>query len=113
MSVLKEVRYIVGRARRGEGRVVTLDRLLLLSTPNGDAWLLDTDDDLALCLALDGQEQPYRIVESSGKFAIDWPAAFAIEGDRFVVRDRSGTTHRITGYPLAEIRAAIDRVRNS
>lgn len=107
MSVLREVEYIVGRARAGEGRVVTLGELLLFSTPGGDAWLLDTDDDFAMCLAREGRKQPYKIMETATQFAIDWPAAFALEGDCFVVHERTGKTSTIMGYPLDEIRAAI------
>lgn len=113
MSVLKEVKYIVGRAQAGEGRVVTIRELLLFSTPSGDAWMLDTDDDFAMCLARDGHEQPYKIMETATRFAIDWPAAFSLEGDCFVIHERTGKTHTIAGYPLADIRAAIARARKT
>jgi len=113
MSALKEVEYIIRRARAGEGRVVTIRELLLFSTPSGDAWLLDPDDDFAMCLAREGQEQPYKIMETATQFAIDWPAAFSLEGDCFLVQERTGKTTTIMGYPLDEIRAAIARMRKT
>ncbi len=113
MSALKEVEYIIRRAQAGEGRVVTIRELLLFSTPGGDAWLLDTDDDFAMCLARDGHRQPYKIVETATQFAIDWPAAFSLEGDGFTVHERTGKTSTIMGYPLDEIRAAIARSRKT
>jgi len=113
MSALKEVEYIIRRAQAGEGRVVTIRELLLFSTPGGDAWMLDTDDDFAMCLARDGHKQPYKIVETATQFAIDWPAAFSLEGDCFTVHERTGKTSTIMGYPLDEIRAAIARMRKT
>jgi hypothetical protein len=92
---------------------VTIRELLLFSTPSGDAWLLDTEDEFAMCLAREGQEQPYKIMETASQFAIDWPAAFSLEGDCFMVYERTGKTKAIMGYPLAEIRAAIERVRKT
>jgi hypothetical protein len=111
MSVLKEVRYIVQRALAGEARIVTIGELFLFSTPSGDAWLLDTDDQLALCLAREGREQPHPIMESPGKFHIDWPGEFSFEGDCLVVHEGPETTCVEHPQLLAEIRAAIARVR--
>ena len=56
---------------------VTLGSLIFFSTDNGDAWVLDFDDRLALCLALEGKAQPYRIVETDTRFAIEWNAKYA------------------------------------
>lgn len=106
-SVQKEVQYIIARAREGDSRVVSLRSLVFFSTASGDAWLLDAEDQLALPLVRDGEEQPYQIAETSTQFAIEWQADFSWDGDIFVVRDRAGAIRRIAGYPAAEIRQAL------
>jgi hypothetical protein len=53
--VADEVRYIQRRAADYDGRIVTIDQLVLFSTETGDAWLLDPADRLAARLARDGE----------------------------------------------------------
>jgi len=103
MSISKEARYIIQRAQNRDGRLVTLNQLILFSTPTGDAWMLDPEDGLALCLAQDGEVQPYVIAETSDRFAIEWKAHYRIEGRVFVVIEHSGRERRILGYPIAQI----------
>ena len=45
--------------------------------------MLDYNEGLALCLARDGEKQPFRIVETPDKFAIEWNATYQIEGEIF------------------------------
>ncbi len=108
-DIHREVAYISGRAQTAEPRVVELGKLVLFSTATRDAWLLDPEDNFALCLCLNGEPQPCRIIDTSGAFAIEWTADFAIEGDAFVVHERSGGTVTRLGYPVAEISAACRR----
>ena len=51
ISVCREAEYIVENAQRGEAKVVSLGKLLFFSTTEGDAWILDPEDNLALRLA--------------------------------------------------------------
>ena len=113
VSMLKEAEYIVGLAQAGEARIVTLSELFLFSTPGGDAFVLDTADQLAMCLAREGQPQPYRILESPGKFTIDWDGEFSLDGDCLVIHEGEETTYVEQAQLLAEIRAAIERVRKT
>jgi hypothetical protein len=103
VDIHRETRHIVQRAQAGEGRVVTLGNLVLFSTESRDAWLLDPEDNFALCLARDGEPMSYRIVETSSTFAIMWDATFEIRGQEFIVAERSGRVHSIHGYPAAQI----------
>jgi hypothetical protein len=109
VDIHHECRYIIERAQAGEGRLVVLGNLLLFSTESRDAWLLDLEDGFALCLARDGEPQPYRIVETPDTFAIEWSAKFGIDGDTFVVADNSGKVRAIHGYPTDQIAAASGR----
>ena len=81
ISITGESNYILNRAQNYESRVVSLGSLIFFSTETGDAWMLDYKDGLALCLAKVGEKQPFRIVETPEKFAIEWNVTYQIEGD--------------------------------
>ena len=67
ISIIKEAGYIVKLAQRGDARVVTIGGLVFFSTSGGDAWVLDPEDNLALCLAEDG-ELPFEQDEMQAFF---------------------------------------------
>jgi hypothetical protein len=106
LDIHREIRYITQLAQAEDSRIVTVGKLVLFSTRTRDAWLLDTEDDFALCLCRDGEPQPFRIFDTPDNFAIEWTATFAIEGAAFVVQERSGRVVVIHGYPTAEVAAA-------
>ena len=111
VSITGEAKYIVERARNFDARVVTLGPLVLFSTETGDAWMLDSQDGLALCLAREGEEQSFTIVETSANFSIEWSASYRINGDKFVVTSQLDRVQTFFGYPTAEISRAIRRAR--
>ncbi len=108
IDIHREIRYITERAQAGDARLVTLGNLVLFSTETQDAWLLDSEDSFALCLARDGQPQWYRILDTADTFAIEWNARFEITGAAFVVAS-SGEVRSIYGYPTAQIADACAR----
>ena len=110
ISIIGESNYIINRAQNYESRVVSLGSLIFFSTETGDAWILDYKDGLALCLARVGEKQPFGIVETPEKFAIEWNVNYQIEGDKFVVIQKSGQVRTILGYPVEEILKTIHRV---
>ena len=77
--------------------------LALFSTTTGDAWLLDPEDRLALCLARGGDRQSFEINDTATNFAIGWSEKYHIDGDAFIVKDQSGQIRTILGYPAQEI----------
>ena len=111
MGITDEANYIISRAQDNDARVVTLGPLILFSTETGDAWMLDPEDGLALCLARAGEAQPFTITETSANFSIEWKASYQIDGDVFIVTEGAGRTRSILGYPTAEILRATRRVR--
>lgn len=111
ISITGEARYIVERARNFDARIVTLGPLVLFSTETGDAWMLDPQDGLALCLALEGEEQSFTIVETSADFSVEWGASYHIDGDRFVVISQPDRVQTFFDYPTAKILRAIRRAR--
>jgi hypothetical protein len=110
MSITNEASYIIGRAQNREGRLVTLGSLIFFSTGTGDAWMLDPEDGLALCLARDGNKQPFTIIDTPTNFGMEWNANYRIDGDAFIVSDQAGQVRTIFGYPTREILQAMHRM---
>jgi hypothetical protein len=109
-NITGEANYIIERAQAYEARLVSLGPLIFFSTETGDAWVLDPADSLALCLARNGERQAFTITETTTQFAIDWQTNYQIEGEQFIIFEKSGQTRTIIGYPLREIKRYIQRV---
>ncbi len=75
--------------------------------------LLDPEDDFAACVCRDGESQHVRILDAPDTFAVDWPVKFTIEGETFIVLDKTGSVSEISGYPTVEISAACRSVMGS
>ncbi len=103
VSIRRETGYIVRKAKHRDARVVKFGPVVLFSTHTGDAWLLDPEDQLALCLARDGVEQEYTVVDTQDNYQIHWNAHYHIEDEAFSVADREGRVATIMGYPTDEI----------
>jgi hypothetical protein len=80
-DIHREIRHITQLAQAEDSRIVTVGKLVLFSTRTRDAWLLDPEDNFALCLCRDGEPQPFRIINTPDTFAVEWPARFVIERD--------------------------------
>ena len=111
ISIAREADYIVARAMAGEARVVSLRPLVFFSTATGDAWLLDAEDSLALCLASEGTRLAVTISETPERFAIEWGGTFRLDGDAMIFADNVGRSRMIFGYPTREIASALARAR--
>ncbi len=104
---------MVERAQQRDARVVTLGPLVFFSTETGDAWVLDPADSLARCLARDGEALPSGIQETPERFAIEWNAAYAIDGEVMTFTDNSGRQRAVLGYPVVDIERAVHRMGRS
>ncbi len=111
ISVTGEANHIIGKAQEHDARVVTLGSIVFFSTDTGDAWMLDPEDKLALCLARDGAKQDYMILETESRFQIGWNARYDIQDDLFAVATADGRIHTIIGYPTEEIVRASKRTK--
>jgi hypothetical protein len=107
ISITREVNYIIKRAQQSDARVIRLGSLVLFSTSTGDAWLLDPEDNLALCLARDGERQSFTVTGTAVSFGIEWHANYRIDGDAFIVAEHSGQNKTILGYPTRELLQAM------
>jgi hypothetical protein len=112
-SLHKEVDYILQHARAGDSRVVGFGQLLFFSTGTRDAWMLDWEDELAICLMKDGVLQSCELGETDRKFAIKWQGRYHIQGDFFSYIDNMRPTRAqiIHGYPTDVILKTIERLR--
>jgi len=108
-----EVDNVRQLASRGECRVIGFNQLVCFSTQTRDAWMLDWEDELAICLMKDGVPQPYELGETDRRFAIQWQGRYHIEGGLFSYIDNQTPTHArvIGGYPTDAIRKTIERLR--
>ena len=104
LRLADEVRYIQRRAAAHDGRIVSVDQLVLFSTETGDAWLLDPPDRLAARLARDGDPEPTHIEETDTTFAIGWKGHYRVAGPNFVyIDDDTGRVTTILGYPTDKL----------
>jgi len=111
VSVNKEADYIIKKAQSYDSRVVGLGSLVFFSTRTGDAWILDTVDRFALCLARDGERQNFSILETPTNFQIAWEAQYLINGETFTVTTKDGRVRTVLGYPTSEIENTIGKAR--
>ncbi len=112
-NLQKEVDYIVKRARAGDSRVVGFGQLVFFSTDTRDAWMLDWEDELAICLMRDGVALPYELGETDRRFAIRWQGRYRIDGQLFSYIDNETPTNARTigGYPTDVILTTVERLR--
>ena len=114
ISINREVEYIRRCAAGHDSRCVTLDALAFFSTESGDAWMLDPDDGLALCLARDSVALPVRILQTDSSTVVEWNRTYSIEGDRFCTTEKkTGRVTTIVGYPTQAILTAIQDAREA
>ena len=111
LGILKEAAYISKRAAQHETCIVTMGPLVFFSTETGDAWVLDPGDGLARCLARDGAALPAGITETAETFAVEWAANYRIDGELMTFVERPGRVRTVMGYPTAEIRRAVRKMK--
>lgn len=123
----KEMDYIVQAASRADARIVTVGPLVFFSTSDGDAWVLDAEDKLALRLMRGLERCEVEIQESAENFSIRWDSTFAIEKGCFWVTghpERMKTLSQMEAavqakamaypsYPVADLERAIQRARRA
>jgi len=103
VSVTREATYIIRRAQEHDSRIVKFGSIVLFSTQTGDAWMLDPEDHFALCLARDGIEENYTIIDTAQNFQIHWNCQYEIQDEVFLVIKPGEGSMAILGYPTKEI----------
>lgn len=86
----------------------------VLFASQGDAWLLDPEENLALCLMFRGEKMTRVFRDHARQIEIAWDGAFQLDGEGFAVQTEHPAigTRVILGYPLAELRPHLDRAQS-
>ncbi len=114
-----ECDLIISAALEGKTKIIitgpeTLTVPLVLFACQGDSWLLDADESMTTCLVWQGEPQDREIEDIGNNIEVGWDGTFALDGDAFTVETEHPTigTRRIFGYPLDELRQAIDKAQS-
>jgi hypothetical protein len=121
-SLLAEIDEIVKAALSGKGKIVvtgpeasTSQPFVLMSTDDGDAWMLDPEGDRALCLCWHEERQQVAVRDLPTRLEVEWDGTFELSGPFFVLSTSHalvGSRH-IRGYPVDELRAVLEDVRSA
>ncbi|HEX2547924.1 MAG TPA: hypothetical protein VHL79_23775, partial [Ramlibacter sp.] len=106
---------------RGQAKaVITKDGpacppFVIFSTGIGDAWLLEPNEHLAMCLVWQGKRQPITLRDDPDCIEVQWDGEYELLGDFF----RIDTAHpdigerAIAGYPMDDLRKALDKAKST
>lgn len=88
---------------------------VLFSTGVGDAWLLEPDEHLAMCLVWHGERQAIGLRDDPDRIEVEWDCAYDLLGDFFSVESQHPVIGRraIGGYPLDDVRKLLDRAQST
>jgi hypothetical protein len=120
-TIRVECEAIIAAELRGEAKVVMTTAgvacppFVLFSTGIGDAWLLEPDEALAMCLVWQGERQTIGLREDPARLEVEWDCAYELLGDFFHVESEHPLigTRAIGGYPLDEVQKLLDRAQST
>ena len=120
-SIRDECEAIITVELRGEAKaVMTRDGVacspfVLFSTGIGDAWLLEPNEHLAMCLVWQGERQNIGLRDDPDRIEVEWDVAYELLGDFFSVESQHPVigTRTIGGYPLEGVRKLLDRAQST
>lgn len=118
-TIRGECEAIIAAELRGEAlSVMTGSELLvgpfvLFSTGIGDAWLLEPDEALAMCLVWQGERQTIGLRDDPARLEVEWDCAYELLGDFFNVESHHPVigSRAIGGYPLKEVRELLNKAQ--
>ena len=112
MIVSQTAALFANYAIDGVNKIHNLGNFIFLSTVEGEAWMLDHRENLALRLADGHKALPYKIKETKDNFAVGWTEKFTIDNEKFVVIGAKGQSV-FTTYPLKELNELIDSLKRT
>lgn len=108
INLFEEVDYIIACAMKKKALIAKLDDLILFSTVQQDAWLLDPVDNYAINLVFRGERKPFEIKDSETGYKICWSSDYRIEGDDFIVTQKVVQETAYQGYPIDVLQNVIN-----
>lgn len=120
-TIRAECEAIVAAELRGDVKVVVTKPgpacppFVVFSTGIGDAWLLEPDEQLAMCLLWHGEREVIEVSEDPSRIEVAWDGGYELLGDFFHVdTDNPKIGERaIAGYPLKAVRKALDGAQST
>lgn len=120
-SIREECEAIIAAERRGVIKIVMTQAgvacppFVLFSTGLGDAWLLEPDEQLAMCLVWQGAREEIGISEDPSRIEVAWDGSYELLGDFFNLETNNPKIgdRAIGGYPLGEVRKMLDKAQST
>lgn len=120
-SIRDECEAIITAELRGQAKAVMTSNgvacppFVIFSTGVGDAWLLEPDENLAMCLVWHGERQTIGLRDDPERIEVEWDAEYELLGDFFSVGSHHPLigTRAIGGYPLDEVRKLLDQAQST
>ena len=112
MIVSQTAALFANYAIDGVNKIHNLGNFIFLSTVEGEAWMLDHRENLALRLADEYKALPYKIKETKDKFAVGWTEKFTIDDELFTAIGAKGRKV-FTTYPVKELNELIERLKTT
>lgn len=120
-TIRAECEEIIAAELRGEPKGmmtssgVACRPFVLFSTGIGDAWLLEPDEALAMCLVWHGERQTVALRDDPARLEVEWDCTYELLGDFFHVSSEHPVigTRAIGGYPLEDVRRLLDRAQST
>lgn len=119
-TIREECEAIIASELRGDIKIVVTKPgpacppFVLFSTGVGDAWLLEPDEHLAMCLAWHGAREVIGVSEDPSRIEVAWDGSYELLGDFFRVDSEHPVigSRAIAGYPLDEVRKMLDKAQS-
>lgn len=120
-TIRKECEAIVAAELLGDVKVVitkpgpACPPFVLFSTGAGDAWALEPDQHLAMCLIWHGEREVIGVSEDPSRIEVAWDGGYELLGDFFHVETNNPKIgeRAIAGYPLDAVRRALDETQST
>lgn len=120
-SIREECEHIIAAELRGDVKIVMTKAgvacppFVLFSTGVGDAWLLEPDENLAMCLVWQGVREEIGISEDPSRIEVAWDGRYELLGDFFHLDTNNPKIRQraVGGYPLGEVRKLLDKAQST
>lgn len=121
LSIRDECEHIIAAELRGDVKIVMTKAgvacppFVLFSTGVGDAWLLEPDEQLAMCLVWQGAREDIGVSEDPSRIEVAWDGTYELLGDFFHVDTNNPKIRQraVGGYPLGEVRKMLDKAQST
>lgn len=121
-QLLPEIEAVVQAALDGTPKIVMTGpeslasrQFVLMATEDGDAWLMDPEEDKVLCLVWHGVRQEVIVRDQPTRIEILWHGTFELNGPFFAVQTgHPGVGSRyIGGYPTEQLRECLEAAQSA